>query len=362
MPTGAERFHAIIRGDQRGLLATLARIGLWWLRIPYACAMSIRNWKYDRASAAISRPAVPVVSIGNLTLGGTGKTPCVEYVASYYREHDVAVAILSRGYGVESGPNDEALLLEENLPDVPHLQGRDRMTLAQTAIEELESEMILLDDGFQHRRLFRDLDIVLCDATQPIQNEYHFPRGLLREPVSGLKRASFVLFTRCDQASTESLAQQKTWLQERYPNLRTASTIHKPIVLIGMGQSLPVDAIAGKSVAAFCGIANPEAFRQTLLSLGASIVAFRTFPDHHNFTREDIEVLNSWAAETTPDCIVLTTQKDWVKVRIAYLGDRPLYAMRIGLSFTENEAEFQQLLTSVIRPSFPESADAEDEE
>src|SRR5262249_5942270 len=145
------------------------------------------------------RAPVPVVSVGNLTVGGTGKTPCVEYVARFYRQLDRRAAILSRGYGSAGGHNDEALLLEENLPDVPHLQGADRVALAAAAVEELESEVLILDDGFQHRRLVRDLDVVLVDASNPWGYGYLLPRGLLREPKSSLRRASVVLLTRCDQ-------------------------------------------------------------------------------------------------------------------------------------------------------------------
>ena len=121
------------------------------------------------------------------------------------REHELRVAILSRGYGAEAGRNDEAMVLEENLPDVPHYQGADRVALAQTAVEELESEVLVLDDGFQHRRLARDLDIVLIDATDPWGSGYLFPRGVLREPRQGLRRAGMVVLTRCDQVEPTAL-------------------------------------------------------------------------------------------------------------------------------------------------------------
>src|SRR5262245_12493692 len=155
--------------------------------------MRLRNWLYDRGWKRTHRAAVPVVSVGNLTVGGTGKTPCVEFVARWFRERDRRVAILSRGYGSTGGANDEAMVLEENLPDVPHLQGADRVALAAAAVEELESEVLVLDDGFQHRRLARDLDLVLVDATNPWGHGAVLPRGLLREPASGLRRAGAVL-------------------------------------------------------------------------------------------------------------------------------------------------------------------------
>src|SRR5262249_14336937 len=155
----------------------------------YGLAVRLRNLCYHLGWKRSYRAPVPVVSVGNLTVGGTGKTPCVEYVARYYREHDLRVAILSRGYGGSSRPptpssgrNDEARVLEENLPDVPHLQGADRVALATVAVEELDSEVLVLDDGFQHRRLARNLDVVLVDTTVPWGYGYLLPRGLLREP------------------------------------------------------------------------------------------------------------------------------------------------------------------------------------
>src|SRR5437016_1150521 len=145
----------------------MQRAGLRLASVPYGWAVRCRNWLYERDWKRTFKAQTPVVSVGNLTLGGTGKTPCVEYVARHYRKADLRAAILSRGYAGNGGRNDEALVLEQNLPDVPHLQGADRVMLAQTAVEELDSEILILDDGFQHRRLQRDLDIVVVDATNP---------------------------------------------------------------------------------------------------------------------------------------------------------------------------------------------------
>ncbi len=151
--------------------------------------MAVRNAGFDRGWKQIHHAAVPVVSVGNLTLGGTGKTPMVEWLARWYRRRGVRVAILSRGYGQTGGLNDEGRVLEENLPDVPHLQDPDRVALAGVATRELESELIVLDDGFQHRRLARDVDLVLLDALEPFGLGHLFPRGLLREPIRSLRRA-----------------------------------------------------------------------------------------------------------------------------------------------------------------------------
>ena len=189
----------LIRGGPRAGRPTWP--GWAW---PVGCAFygsggsAARNTAYDRGWKSVHRAAVPVISVGNITLGGTGKTPMVEWLARWYRRRDVRVALISRGYGHAGGINDEGLVLEENLPDVPHLQDPDRVRLADIAVAELETELIILDDGFQHRRLARDLDLVMLDALDPFGLGRLFPRGLLREPVSSLRRASAVILSRAD--------------------------------------------------------------------------------------------------------------------------------------------------------------------
>src|SRR5262249_14145626 len=145
--TWEQEYLAIVSGRRRGLGASLLRFGLRLFSWPYASVVALRNWLFDRGWKRGHQAQGPVVSVGNLTLGGTGKTPAVEYIARHFRRQDRRVAILSRGYGSASGRNDEALVLEDNLPDVPHLQGPDRAALAETAVEELESELLILDDG-----------------------------------------------------------------------------------------------------------------------------------------------------------------------------------------------------------------------
>jgi tetraacyldisaccharide 4'-kinase len=336
----SERFHALVRGERRGPLASLARFGLWGASLPYRAGVNIRNGWYDRGWKRVHRAAVPVVGVGNLTLGGTGKTPMVEYVAKFYRELGVQVAILSRGYGSEAGRNDEAMVLEENLPDVPHLQGRDRVALAATAVEELEAELLVLDDGFQHRRLHRDLDVVLIDATCPPHRDWVFPRGTLREPASGLHRAGAIVLTRCDQVEPGRVDEIRAWLAARFPTKPVATTEHAPVELIG-GRSL--EDLRGAKVMAFCGIGNPPAFRRTLEALGATVTAFRPFPDHHAYTKADVDDLRAWGA--AQDAVaVATTQKDWVKLRVPELGGRPLWAVRIGMAFRDGERELLDVL------------------
>jgi tetraacyldisaccharide 4'-kinase len=345
----AEAWNALIRGTTRGPVAALTRAGLWWVRIPYAVGVGARNRLFDQGWKKSAKAGVPVVSIGNLTLGGTGKTPCVEYVAGFYRELGMQVAILSRGYGSNDGrPNDEAMVLDENLPDVPHLQGRDRVALAATAVEELESEILVLDDGFQHRRLARDLEIVLIDATRPLCDEYLFPRGTLREPVSSLKRAGLAILTRCDQVEANEVQAQRDWLRTRFPELPIATTIHAPLELVGTDEAEAIETLRGRSVGGFCGIGNPAAFQRTLEDLGANVVAFRTYADHHPYTRADVDDLRRWAETLPKDTTIATTQKDFVKLRIPELAGRPLRAVRIGMRFLDGEDRVREQLNRVI--------------
>jgi tetraacyldisaccharide 4'-kinase len=343
------RFRALVSGQARGLGPALLRGGLRLAGVPYGLAVRLRNAMYERGWKERHKAPVPVVSVGNLTVGGTGKTPCVEHVARFYRGRDWRVAVLSRGYGSGGGRNDEAMVLEENLPDVPHLQGPDRVALAAAAVKELESEVLILDDGFQHRRLARDLDIVLLDATNPWGHGHLLPRGLLREPPSALRRAGAVVLTRCDQAGEAERGRLREMVARLAPGAPVAETTHRPVDLSNGAQvAATLDRLRGRPAAAFCGIGNPEAFRRTLHDLGADVVALRTFPDHHAYARADVDDLRAWARRQPADCVVVTTQKDLVKLRLSDLGGRELWAVRIRLHVEAGREEFDRKLARVL--------------
>jgi tetraacyldisaccharide 4'-kinase len=347
----AHGYRALVSGQKRGVLALLARFGLSICAAPYGIGVRLRNRFFDWGWKRVARAGVPVVSIGNLTLGGTGKTPAVEYVARFYRDLDLRVAILSRGYGSGSGGrNDEALVLEDNLPDAPHLQGADRVELARTAVEELESEVLVLDDGFQHRRLHRDLDIVLIDATEPWGHGRLFPRGLLREPKSSLRRAHVVLLSRCNQVPGDDLMTLRQQVQRLAPQAPIVESTHAPRRLVNaQGAESPLDELRGRPVAAFCGIGNPEAFADTLRRLGADLVHWRTFPDHHAYQRDDVAWLRNWATPLPHDSCIVTTQKDLVKLRLTELAGRPLWALQIALQPTAGREALEAMLKEGIR-------------
>jgi tetraacyldisaccharide 4'-kinase len=350
MSNGPRRHYLrLISGEARGLGPALERLGLRAASVPYGLAVRLRNAAYRRGWLHSERVPAAVVSVGNLTAGGTGKTPCVEYVARFYRKLNRRVAVLSRGYGGAGGRNDEALVLEENLPDVPHLQGADRVALARTALAEWKSEVLVLDDGFQHRRLMRDVDLVLIDATAPWGHGCLLPRGLLREPLGSLRRADVLVLTRCDQVPAEQRERLRRTLSRIAPHKPVVETTHRPVELSNSdGESAPLELLREGPAAAFCGIGNPEAFRRSLLDLGARLEDFRVYPDHHAYGRADVEELHRWAGRLPAGALIVTTQKDAVKLRLSRLGDRPLWWLRIRLCVESGQDALDGCLRSVL--------------
>lgn len=323
---------------------------------PYAAAVAWRNRRFDTGDREVIRVGVPVVSVGNLTLGGTGKTPMVAFLAQWFCERGMRPAIVSRGYGAASAtePNDEALELAARLPGVPHVQNRDRVLAAQTAIDRHAAQVIIMDDGFQHRRLARDLDIVLLDATVPFGYDHVFPRGMLREPARGLARAHVVILTRSDLVdhhAREAICQRARNLA---PTAVWVEAVYKPQQLFGTdGRTAAIESLAHRAVAAFCAIGNPGAFRRSLLECHYEIAAFREFPDHHRYTRaasgdgsSDEASLATWSAETHAEAVV-TTHKDLVKLPIDTLGGKPLWAIGIGTRIHSGDVQLTERLKAI---------------
>ncbi|MEC8555535.1 MAG: tetraacyldisaccharide 4'-kinase [Planctomycetota bacterium] len=328
----------------RGLLRLLCP--LYWI------AAKLKNVAYDRGWKTAHPTPLPTISVGNLSVGGTGKSPVVAWIARELRQQGLRVAILSRGYGqLDDGRNDEALELELALPDVPHLQNPDRCQAAELAAEELEMQAIVLDDAFQHRRIERHIDIVLVDATDPPAAQSVLPRGLYREPLSSLARADLVLLTRSDQVSDEAL---KRWQKKiaRHCEAPILHAKHGPQELqqVGRGAQSIFDSagdstLRGKKVLAFCGIGNPGAFFQTLKGLGVELVDTRVWPDHHAYEADDIQALAQWVQEHSDAEEVICTVKDWVKVQTSQLAGKDLIALSIQLQLSQED---QQLLRKML--------------
>ncbi len=346
-------FRDYVSGRRRGAAADALRFVLRIAEWFYTAAVQWRNRRYDRDSAA-QRVDAAVVSVGNLTLGGTGKSPLVQWIARWFHDRGVRVAVVSRGYGAaESGEeNDEARELRWLLPDVPHLQNPDRVAAARKAIREFESRVIVLDDGFQHRRIARDFDIVLLDALEPFGFDHVFPRGTLREPVAGLRRADAVVLSRANLITLDQRATIWQTVNRYAPAAIRAEAIHAPRELLGAdGREMPLETIRGQRVAVFCGIGNPAGFRHTLESCGCEIAGFREFSDHHRYTPEDVASLVQWSAGLGASAVICTC-KDMVKLPPNGFGKLPLWGVRIEMEFLSGrealESRLKMLLNSQV--------------
>jgi tetraacyldisaccharide 4'-kinase len=342
-------FREVVSGERRGLTASLLRGALRIVETPYSWAVVWRNQQFDSGRKPVERVAVPVISVGNLSLGGTGKTPMVEWLANRFSKSGVEPAIVSRGYGAKKGvPNDEALELAAKLPGVPHVQNPDRVAGVRTAIEQFGCRLVLLDDGFQHRRIHRDLDIVLLDALEPFGYCHMFPRGMLREPLSSLHRADVVALSRADLIPESERERIRAIVRENSPDALWIECRHAPVHLRSSSSvTTPLIDLANKPIAAFCGIGNPGGFRRTVEQCGYQLLALREFPDHFAYQTADLRSLTSWAADSPADA-VLCTHKDLVKLGVDRLGEKPLWALMVGLEITAGREGFEVLLKNLL--------------
>ena len=345
----ATSIHDLLSGRRRGLGAALLRSGLASLEPLYRLAVHWRNRGYERNAGRSHRVACPVISVGNLTTGGTGKTPFVLWLAQQLQTAGRCPVILSRGYkGLADGANDEALELQTRAPGLHHLQGADRVALAYQAIQQYAADVLILDDGFQHRRLHRDLDIVLIDATLPFGYGHLLPRGLLREPLSSLGRAGVVVITRTDLVLSEELGRIQQTIARWAPVATCCFARQSADRLIGIdGLSQPLSALQSGKWYAFAAIGNPGNFRTTLERLGCGIAGFHAFPDHHPFTAEDLNAIRRAAAATGADQLVCTG-KDLVKIEPPAAKEPPLWALQTSLEISAGREALLQNVAQAL--------------
>lgn len=321
----------------------------------YGLVAGARNRLYDRGLLRAHRLGVPVISIGNITAGGTGKTPLTIHLARTLLAAGARPLVLSRGYRsqgsgtrvVSDGARilldpaqggDEPVLIARSVPGLPVVVDPDRVRGGIFAAR-FSPSVILLDDGYQHRRLARDLDIVLLDAVDPFGRYAMLPSGRLREPFSGLARADLFIVTHAPHS--EPLETLRLVVRRYNPHAALLTARHRadtlvPLPLGETGEGLsPLSRIDGADVYAFCAIGNPEGFRETLLEAGARLTGFETFRDHHPFSSSEIERLVRDATRTSAAAIV-TTEKDAVRVP-AVAGGPPIFALRIRMVITPEE-------------------------
>jgi tetraacyldisaccharide 4'-kinase len=338
-------YLSVISGQRRGPMAALLRVFLWFGTIVYGILHRTRHLLYRVGVLRTHRFPCPVISVGNITAGGTGKTPLVEYVARWFARKNFRTAILARGYGAagEGGTDDEDLISEMELENVVRLPGKDRVATARRALSEYRADLLVLDDGFQHFRIQRTLDIVAVDATNPFAGGRLLPRGLLREKPSALRRADLIVLTRTDQAQPEELESLRARLGP------AVETVHKLVQVRSLWsrKRYGVEWLRGRSVYAFCGVGNPEAFRRTLEDAGAQVVKFRAFDDHHRYRPEDLRRINAEAQEFMAESAI-TTEKDATKLN-AEGFELPLFALRIEIEVVRHEELLEERLLEVAR-------------
>ena len=345
---------------EKGPRAALLRGALAVAEPFYAAAAVSRNWLFDTGLRKTTRLPRPVISVGNLTTGGTGKTPAVRWLAERLSDAGRRVGVVSRGYGATPGElGDEQLMLRRLLNesgaarDVAVVAHPDRVAAGRRLLgKRPEVDAIVLDDGFQHRRLARDLDIVLVSAANPFGYEHVLPRGMLREAPRGLVRAGAVILTHADRATEDQVLAIERRVRAHNATVPIYRAIHAPSALrvADDERPLPANALRGSRWFALSAIADPEAFVRQVRSIAGDGAGQRSFPDHNDYGGADLVAVRRDALAAGADAIV-TTEKDWAKLRTlpgAVTGTPPIWRLDVVIRFTR-DADEQRLWEQVLR-------------
>jgi tetraacyldisaccharide 4'-kinase len=338
--------------------------GLSALSLGYRGALRIRELAYRVGVLRTGRLPCPVVSVGNLTLGGSGKTPTVELAVRTLQELGAVPAVVSRGYGRTTrgivvaadrsgvradarAAGDEPVLLAERLPGVAVVVGENRHEAGRLAIEAHGATALVLDDGFQHRTLAKDLEIVVVHGRAPWGNARVFPRGMLREPLAGLARAHAVVVT--NPASPEAVEAVAATVRRFNPGAAIFAGAYRlgDAIETRSGRRAPVAELAGRRLLAFAGLGSPEGFADTLEGAGIRRVALVEFPDHHWFSASDLRELARDARAAGAQGLI-TTEKDWIRLRRLPPPPLPLWVLPIRLVLTSGQAQWSPLLAGVL--------------
>ena len=348
-----------------GRASPVVRAGLSAAAAAYRAALTARSASYRIGLLSTRGLPVPVISVGNVTMGGSGKTPLAEVVVLALREMGARPAVLSRGYGrrtcgvrivadgggVRLGTRDggdEPALLAEHLPGVPIVVGESRYEAGVVAVETCFADALVLDDGFQHRTLTKDLEIVVVSGSDPWGNGRLFPRGSLREPLSALKRAGLVVVTNPPTAAATSEIAHV--LRLRAPAATVLSGAYRPTSLRrgDYVRTAEPEGLTGRKVLILAGLAAPRGFVATAMGLGAEVAGLAEFPDHHWYTPGDLARVAARVSETGAEA-VLTTEKDWVRLREMSLGDVPFWVLSVRLDLGADRVALDQVLSETLR-------------
>lgn len=382
-----EQFATDVILDRRyGKRAALLRWFLYALSWLFRGGVQTRLWLYRQRFIREHSPACLVISVGNLTVGGTGKTPVVEKFARTLQDRGRRVAILSRGYKAKRPPllrrlqrkwlgmerrkprivhdgtrllldsrfaGDEPYMLAKSLGDIIVLVDKDRVRAALYAISEMKCDTLILDDGMQYLTLKHRLEVCLIDAQAPFGNEFLLPRGTLREPPANLRRANYIFITKSPASGNSALIER---LRQFNRTAEIIETKHEPLYLQNLydvEDRRPLDFLAGKFIAAISGIARPESFEEKLTALGATLEITKRFADHHRFTDEELREFSDRCARRDLDCIV-TTEKDSVRFPAKFEGlDVPAYYLRVEVGILSGSETWDHLVARLCEPVVP---------
>jgi tetraacyldisaccharide 4'-kinase len=378
-----ERFAIdVIMGRREGTMAMLFGAFLQVCSYLFSGIVQLRLWLYRNRIFRDQPLGCLVVVVGNLTVGGTGKTPIVEMFAKALRDRGRKVAILSRGYKSKAPPlwqkwwfwlnhtepppprvvsdgdkvlldselaGDEPFMLARNLPGVVVLVDKDRVKAGAYAISRFGCDTLVLDDGFQYLPLKGRLNLLLVDKTNPFGNGFLLPRGVLREPIKHLQRASYVFLTKSKGVRDEEL---EAMIRRFNPAAEIIECAHKPryLQLLGNGERLPLAALAGRKIGAFSGIAAPESFEAFLRDTGAKLGYTRRFLDHYRFTSEDLTEVFA-EAQAAGVTMMITTEKDAVRLAATEKFPLPVYYLRLEIEILRGAADFQEAVGKICFPN-----------
>lgn len=354
-------FERIIwkRHDKKYIEIILFPLSL--LSLLYRGIIQTRYWLYQRGIFELKKLPCKVISVGNISLGGSGKTPTTHYIARLLRENNFQAAIVSRGYKskgngkinlVSDGnqvllnprdSGDEPYMLAKKLHGIPVLTSKDRYQGGKYAIERFSSNVLILDDGFQHIRLKRDIDILLVDSYIVSGDNYIFPRGVLREPLKNLRRANIFLITRVKSP------EESRELKHKIRSIKKDAEIfcgyfQEKCLIDPLGERKGIDYLKGKRVLAFSGIANPEYFTASLIKLGAVVAEELIFPDHHWYSSKDYKRIQEISRNVN---FAVTTEKDMVKIDSSFFSNVKTFALSIELCL-DKEAEFKEFVLKKV--------------
>ena len=339
-----ENFTKRVMSGHGGPAGLFLRAGLRLAEPFYAAAMTARNKRFDSGKKEVVDLGKPVISIGNITSGGTGKTPTVRWLCERLLTSGVRPAVLMRGYkSKDTGGSDEQRMLDAFLGSrgVIVEANPDRVAGSKVALAKApDLGAFVLDDGFQHRRVKRDLDIVLVNAFEPFGYDHVLPRGLLREPLAGLKRADAIVITHARGIDEAALEAVKKRLVDFNPDAPIYCADHAPVgfrtpeTQPGRQVDRFDDELIDKPVLAFCGLGSPRAFYQQLTKMRARVVAHRWFNDHHAYTAKELEELHEQATAAGAT-VMVTTEKDWVKLQTLPQRDAgpPIWRLDVAMRF-----------------------------